>query len=77
MVTEFIQPQNRKVLGIDMETYAVYYAAINATQSSKFLSIKAVCDFANQYKIDNYQDYAAFVSTQFFVRVLDDVLARV
>ena len=77
VVTEFIQPQNRKVLGIDMETYAVYYAAINATQSSKFLSIKAVCDFANQYKNDNYQDYAAFVSTQFFVRVLDDVLARV
>lgn len=77
VVTEFIQPQNRKVLGVDMETYAVYFVAQNSIRCPKFLSIKAVSDFANQYKNDSYQEYSAFVSTQFFINILDDILERI
>ncbi len=77
IVTNFIQPHHRKVLGIDMETYAVYYAACNSVFKPKFLSIKAVCDYANQYKNDNYQEYAAFVSIKFLLCNLDGLLERV
>lgn len=77
ILTEFIQPQNRKVLGIDMETYAVYYVAYNSSLNPKFLSIKAVCDFANQHKNDNYQEYSAFVSTHFLMNILDDILEKI
>ena len=68
---------NRKLLGIDMETYAVYYAAQNAMNSPKFVSIKAVSDYANQHKNDDYQKYAAFISIQFLLKKLDDILLLV
>lgn len=42
-------------LGIDMETYSVYYAARNANHKPKFLSIKAISDMANSEKSDEYQ----------------------
>lgn len=60
-----------------METYAVYYAAQNAMNSPKFVSIKAVSDYANQHKNDDYQKYAAFISIQFLLKKLDDILLLV
>lgn len=60
-----------------METYAVYYAAQNAINSPKFLSIKAVSDYANKDKNDDYQKYAAFISIQFLLKELDDILMLV
>lgn len=75
VVTQFILPQNRKVLGIDMETYAVYFSACNTKkQKTTFLSIKAVCDYANQYKNNTYQNYSAFASTNFFMNVVNEIL---
>lgn len=75
IVTQFILPQNRKVLGIDMETYAVYFSACNAKkQKPAFLSIKAVCDYANQYKNNSYQSYSVFASTNFFMNVVNEIL---
>lgn len=71
VVQNYIDPQNRKLLGLDMETYAVYYAAVN-TQLPKprFFSIKSVCDFASKEKNDNYQSYAAFISAKFFYNLV-------
>ena len=60
-----------------METYAVYFVANNSLKHPKFVSIKAVCDYANQYKNDNYQEYSAFVSTQFLLHSLDGILNRI
>lgn len=78
IVTNFILPQNRKVLGVDMETYAVYYSACNVQKKKPaYISIKTVCDFANQYKNDSYQNYSAFVSTKFFMYVLSELLHRI
>jgi nucleoside phosphorylase/CheY-like chemotaxis protein len=71
IVHSFIDPQNRKLIGIDMETYAVYYAAMNCHQPKPlFFSIKSVCDFADKEKNDDYQSYAAYVSAQFFYKIV-------
>lgn len=78
IVLEYILPQNRKVLGVDMETYAVYYTA-NNTYNAKpiFFSIKTVCDYANRDKNDKYQQYAAYISTHFFMEIIHDIIKRV
>jgi len=58
--------QNRKVLGIDMETYGLYCAARIVPQPQpKVLSAKSVSDFGIPPKTDEFQRYAAFTSAQF------------
>lgn len=77
VVIEFIQPQNRKVKGLDMETYAVYFAACNVCKPKPlYLSMKTVCDFANQYKDNQHQDYAAFVSANFFFKTIQELIKK-
>ncbi|MFM4777923.1 hypothetical protein ACEUD0_19055 [Aeromonas veronii] len=64
-IVENIKLQNRKVIGIEMETYGVYYSAINApSPPPKVFAMKSVCDFADAEKNDNYQEYAAYTSAQ-------------
>lgn len=78
VMTDFILPQNRKVLGVDMETYAVYYAASNTyNRRPAYLSIKGVCDFADTEKNDKFQQYAAYISIQFFLNVISELLNRI
>lgn len=60
----------RKLVGIEMETYAVYRAAHEApAPKPMFLAMKSVCDFADK-KADNWQDYAAFTSSEFLYNLL-------
>jgi nucleoside phosphorylase len=60
-----IESQNRKLLAVEMETYAVYAAAWEGLlpQSMAF-SLKSVCDFANHQKCDDYQHFAAYTSAE-------------
>ena len=52
---EIIKPQHRKCKGFDMETYGVYFAVKHTSSASiDFVSIKAVSDFADVEKDDNY-----------------------
>lgn len=75
LVTEYVLPQNRKLLGLDMETYGVYYAAKNASINSvEVLSIKAVSDFADSQKNDDYQHYGSYVSINFVMELLPEIL---
>lgn len=60
-----IAPQYRKFLGIDMETYGVYFASENAKSNIKFVSIKAVSDLADKNKNDDYHEYCSYVSSMF------------
>lgn len=54
--------QHKNVVGLDMETYAVF-AAVNACATGvRAVSLKAVCDNGDRKKNDNYQQYAATVS---------------
>lgn len=47
--------------GLDMETYGVYYAA-KKLGVDDIISIKSICDFADEYKSDIYQPYCAYMS---------------
>lgn len=60
-----IVAQHRKLLAIEMETYGVYAASQEAPlPQPKAFSIKGVSDYADKNKADDYQQYAAFTSTQ-------------
>lgn len=71
ILQQYIEPHQRKVLGIDMETYAVYYACENAPQPApKYLSIKSVSDYVDADKNDKDQKYCAYVSARFLYEIL-------
>lgn len=60
--------QNRDVVGLEMEAYGVYAAAISAgLPRPVVLSIKSVCDFADPRKNDEMQRYASYTSAQITV----------
>lgn len=60
----------RKLVGVEMETYAVYRACHEAPDPKpRMVSFKAVCDFAAQ-KTDSWQSYAAFVAAEFAIDFL-------
>jgi len=68
-IVEDVKSHNRKLVGIDMETYGVYYTAENAPQPRPTpVSIKGVSDFADSQKSDEQQAYAAYVSAQYLYR---------
>ena len=53
-------------VGLDMESYAVVYAAMQATMPKLIpIIVKSVCDFANSEKSDEYQKFAAYTSCEF------------
>jgi nucleoside phosphorylase/CheY-like chemotaxis protein len=63
---EQIVAHNRKVIGIEMETYGVFTAARFCSEPRPLaFSAKSVCDFADEAKGDDYQRYAAFTSARF------------
>jgi nucleoside phosphorylase len=61
-----IMGHNRKLIGIEMEIYGLFYAATNCTEPRPCpLAIKSVCDFGDSKKNDVYQKYASYVSSRF------------
>ncbi|MBE6742325.1 MAG: response regulator [Ruminococcaceae bacterium] len=64
-IDEIVAPQYRKFLGIDMETYGVYFACENSKNDIKYVAIKSVSDLANQDKDDSYHSYCSYVSANF------------
>ena len=71
ILRQYIEPHQRKVLGIDMETYGVYYACENAPQPTpRYLSIKSVSDYVDADKNDKDQKYCAYVSARFLYGIL-------
>jgi nucleoside phosphorylase len=60
-----IQHNWRKLIGVEMETYAVYRACTESPDPKpRFVSFKSVCDFAAE-KTDSWQDYAAYMAAEF------------
>jgi nucleoside phosphorylase/CheY-like chemotaxis protein len=66
-VIEEIKGHSRKLIGIDMETYGVFYASKNCSRPKPIaaFSIKSISDFGDQDKNDNFQPYAAYTSANF------------
>ena len=61
-----VRSQLRRTVALDMESYAVVYAAENAAAPRPIpLIIKSVCDYADAQKSDQYQKFAAFTSCEF------------
>ena len=65
IVDTLIKLHARKVTGIDMESYGVFFACENLNSICKPICIKSICDFANSDKSDDYQKYAAYTSANF------------
>jgi nucleoside phosphorylase len=61
-----IYTQYRHTAGLDMESYAVAYAANHANDPRPVpIIVKSVCDFADSQKSDEYQRFAAYSSCEF------------
>ena len=64
-IVKNIIEHNRKLVGLEMETYGVYFAAAHCIKPSPTtFSIKSVCDFADSDKKDNCHKYAAYTSSR-------------
>jgi len=65
LLDEQIKQQNRKLIGIEMEIYGLYYAAKYCSEPRpKVFALKSICDFADNEKNDIYQQYASYTSAQ-------------
>ena len=63
MVDKQIKALFPHTIGLDMESYSVYYAAANACEPKpKAIVVKSICDFANSEKGDKFQRFAAYTS---------------
>jgi nucleoside phosphorylase/CheY-like chemotaxis protein len=61
-----VKSHQRKLVGIEMETYGMFFAARHATvQNPCAISIKSVSDFADSDKKDDFRTYAAFTSARY------------
>ena len=68
-----ITAQNREVLGVEMEAYAVMACADFACRPAPIpIAIKSVCDFADAEKNDLWQTYAAYTCAAFFDILVKD-----
>ncbi|WP_146042070.1 5'-methylthioadenosine/S-adenosylhomocysteine nucleosidase family protein [Chromobacterium sinusclupearum] len=70
-IQEVFKGQHRKMAGIDMECYGMYYAVSNhAGASVRTLCIKAVSDLADRAKADDHQQYCSYISAAAMLEVV-------
>lgn len=64
--------QHRKLLGVEMEIFGMY-AAVNSSPCPrpKVFALKAVCDFGDSKKGDDYQTYAAYTSAKYLQLLME------
>jgi len=57
---------SRKVVGLDMEAYAIFQAAhLARNPKPRVFVAKSICDFADRKKSDDWQSFAAYTSARF------------
>lgn len=69
-----IEGQHRKLVGLDMEAYAVINATKLANESCECFVAKSVVDFATTTKGDQYHDIASKVSARFTLEAIKIIL---
>jgi len=70
-----IYTQYQHTAGLDMESYAVVYAANHSNDPRPTpIIVKSVCDFANSEKSDEYQRFAAYSSCEFAKFLYEKIL---
>lgn len=65
-----LQQLHSKMLGVEMESYGVAAAVGDSKEQPAFLSIRSVCDYADQNKNDGWHGYAAAAAAAFAVGFL-------
>jgi nucleoside phosphorylase len=73
MIEEIVLTE-RKLLALDMESYAVALATSLSTTPTKrveFFIVKSVVDFANSLKGDTHHNYACYVSAAFVKKFVE------
>jgi nucleoside phosphorylase/CheY-like chemotaxis protein len=74
-IREQIREQHRKLLGIEMEAYAIHAVANEAMNPKPIaFSIKSVVDFADSTKKDKFQRFGAFTSAQVLKHFVESYL---
>jgi nucleoside phosphorylase len=70
-VVDDVELHWRKLIGLEMEAYAVHCACRDTvTPETPYLAFKAVCDFADGSKNDEWQPYAAYTAAESLHRFL-------
>lgn len=74
-VIKILKDKARKLSGLEMEGYGVYYAAKHSLDPAPIpIVIKAAADKADANKSDNFQQYCAYVSAKFaFHLIVNDL----
>jgi nucleoside phosphorylase len=73
-IVDDILRASRKVVGLDMEAYAIFQAcSLTSHPRPRVLVAKAVSDFADKRKDDSAQQYAAFTSAHFIHQFFTNV----
>jgi len=76
-VVNEIKTQHRGLVGVEMEIYGMYAAAYRASKPQpQPFALKAVCDFADSGKDDDYQQYAAYTSANVLRLVMERFALR-
>jgi nucleoside phosphorylase/CheY-like chemotaxis protein len=66
IIDSLVKEHNRKTVGLDMESYGVFYAVEHcAGKKPTVICMKSISDFADGDKGDVYQKYAAYTSASF------------
>ncbi len=67
----------RKLIGLEMESYGVLYAALHAHQLNPVytVSIKSASDLADKKKTDKYQAYASYTSAAIVKYIIENELS--
>lgn len=75
IVNDMIKQHSRKTVGLDMESYGVFFAT-NYGLNNKTIPIclKSISDFADKNKENKYQKYAAYTSTMFAKYLIENIL---
>lgn len=70
-----ILTHHRKTIGVEMESYSIFVAAAEAPcPQPRAFSLKSVCDFADEFKSDDHQAYAAYTSAAALKLMVEEYL---
>lgn len=69
-----IKQFQRKIIGIEMEIYGVMSAVKYAPKPSPIaICMKSVCDFGNENKNDDWQNYSAYTSAEMMHMLISEL----
>lgn len=76
-IIDEIRGHNRKLIGIDMETYGIYYAVKHCSKPRPeyVISMKSISDFADSAKNDKFQKYASYTSASFMFKFMTEKIS--